>query len=252
MTDKTSIEEQLRAELVRMRSEVRAERPAPTEVTTRVRRAMTVAFAAAALALAVAVIGSVFAWRAFAPAGSEPRVPGTQGTVTSSGSAVTGEQLLARPLVLPAVASGAPCPTSPMTTITPGPGSGFTGSVRAQVAGVTYLSQGAQVSLSGLSRTSGGWYELKAIWIVDGSYEGPVLIRGGQANGEAPIELAWNPTTPMQEALLIDPASPSLQTSSTTGSRTVPMEISVRGPGCYAYQLDGVGFTRFIVFEVST
>ena len=29
------------------------------------------------------------------------------------------------------------------------------------------------------------------------------------------------------------------------------MEAYVRGPGCYAYQLDGAGFTRFIVFEVS-
>jgi hypothetical protein len=107
------------------------------------------------------------------------------------------------------------------------------------------------VSLTGLNRTSDGWYAIKDIWIVDGSYGGPVLIRGGQANGEEPIELAWNPTTPMQEALLIDPGSPSLQTSSTTGWRTVPMGAFVRGPGCYAYQLDGVGFTRFIVFEVS-
>jgi hypothetical protein len=257
VTDKTSIEEQLRAELVRMRAEVRAERPAPNEVTTRVRRAMTVSFAAAALAVAVAVTGSVFAWRAFAPAGSEPRVPATQRTLTPSGSAVIGnlsdieQELLSRPLALPTVSAGAPCPTSPITRISPGPGSGFTGSVRAQVAGGTYLWQGARVSLTGLSRTSGGWYAIKDIWIVDGSYEGPVLIRGGQANGEEPIELAWNPTTPMQDALLIDPGSPSLQTSSTTGSRTVPTETYVRGPGCYAYQLDGVGFTRFIVFEAS-
>ncbi len=257
MTDKTSIEDQLRAELGRMRAEVRAERPAPGEMTTRARRAMTVSFAAAALAVAVVVTGSVFAWRAFSPAGSEPRVPAAQRTVTPSGSAATGtlsdieQELLARPLALPTVAAGASCPTSPITRITPGPGSGFTGTVRAQVAGVTYLSQGAHLSLTGLSRTSGGWYAIKDIWIVDGSYEGPVLIRGGQMNGEEPIELAWNPTTPVQDALLIDPGSPSLQTSSTTGSRTVPMEVSVRGPGCYAYQLDGVGFTRFIVFEVS-
>ncbi len=106
------------------------------------------------------------------------------------------------------------------------------------------------MSLTGLNRTSDGWYAMKDIWIVDGSYGGPVLIRGGQANGEGPIDMAWNPTTPMQEALLIDPSSPSLQTSST-GWRTVPMGAFVRGPGCYAYQLDGLGFTRFIVFEVS-
>jgi hypothetical protein len=250
VTDETSIEEQIRAELARMRADVRAERPAPGEVTTRVRRAMVLSFVAAALAVAVVVTGSVFAWRALAPAGSEPRVPATQATVTPSGPAAIDE-LLARPLALPTIAAGAPCPTSPITMITPGSGSGFTGSVRVQVAGATYLSQGAHVSLAGLSRTSGGRYAIKDIWIVDGSYEGPVLIRGGQVNGEGPIELAWNPTTPMQDALLIDPGSPSLQVGSTTGSRTVPTETYVRGPGCYAYQLDGVGFTRFIVFEVS-
>jgi hypothetical protein len=29
------------------------------------------------------------------------------------------------------------------------------------------------------------------------------------------------------------------------------MATYIRSPGCYAYQLDGIGFTEFVVFEAS-
>jgi hypothetical protein len=37
----------------------------------------------------------------------------------------------------------------------------------------------------------------------------------------------------------------------TNGWRSAPMEANVRSPGCYAYQIDGFGFTEFITFKAS-
>lgn len=71
------------------------------------------------------------------------------------------------------------------------------------------------------------------------------------ANGGAgPLELAWNPTSPPQNELLIDAGSQSIQMD-TNGWRSAPMEANVRSPGCYAYQIDGFGFTEFITFKAS-
>lgn len=114
-----------------------------------------------------------------------------------------------------------------------------------------YLAAARNVALPADSLTADGWYPIKDIWVVDGSYEGPVLVRGGRVDGEGPLQLAWNPMTPMQDSLVIDPSSPSLQTDPATGWRSVPTEAFVRSPGCYSYQLDGVGFTSYIVFEAS-
>jgi len=259
VTDRASMEERLRAELSRMRTEIHAERPAPKALTARARRAMATALAGATLVVAVAVVGSTFAWRALGPAAPGAIGPAGEGPVAPSTSPPVGEPsvptpLLSRPLALPSVPAGASCPTTPLTRITPGPGTGFSGSTLAQVADGVYLSLAGRdgaVSLEPGPAPRDGWYTMKNIWIIDGSYEGPLLIRGGRVDGEDPLQLAWNPTTPMQQALQIDPSSPSLQTNPTTGWRSVPMAAYVRSPGCYAYQLDGIGFTRFIVFEVS-
>lgn len=110
---------------------------------------------------------------------------------------------------------------------------------------------GQHVRLSPDDRTDDGWFAIKDVWVIAGSYRGPVLIRGGRLDGEGSIELAWNPTTEQGRSLLIGPGSPSLQTDPETGWRSVPMEALVRSPGCYAYQIAGAGFTSFIVFEAS-
>jgi hypothetical protein len=139
-----------------------------------------------------------------------------------------------------------------LTTISPGKGAGFTGSAPAQRAGRVFLAYTSRhVTLAPNDRTAGGWYGLKDIWVVGPSYAGPVLIRGGRIDADGSVKLSWNGEAPMQDALQLDPNSPSLQTDPATGWRSVPMATYIRSPGCYAYQLDGIGFTEFVVFEAS-
>lgn len=258
MTGSTSMEEQLRKELDRMRAEVRAEHPAPKRVLARARRAVTATLAGAALTVALVVTGSVAAWRTFGvPDGSSIGLAGEGPNTGTTGPVATPsptiEDLSAGPLALPSVAPGATCPTTATTAITPGSGAGFSEGVvlSPQKAGPVYLWSGRTVTLSPESRTADGWYTIKDIWLVDPSYSGPVLIRGGRVEGEGSLKLQWNPTTPVQDALQIDATSPSLQTNPSIGWRSVPLGALVRSRGCYAYQVDGVGFTEWIVFEAS-
>jgi hypothetical protein len=255
VTETTPFEDRLRAELDHIRAEVRAERPVPELLLTRARRAMAATLAGAVLAGALVVGASVIAWRGFATDGSVPVVPGPAATSPSApvgAPATTAEELLSRPLALPSISAGASCPVTSTTTISPGPATGFTGSFPAQQAGVAYLAMsGRNVPLSPDDRTADGWFAIKDVWVIAGSYRGPVLIRGGRIDGAGSVELAWNPTTEQVGSLVIDPGSPSLQTDPQTGWRSVPMEAFVRSPGCYAYQIDGTGFTSFIVFEAS-
>lgn len=192
------------------------------------------------------------AWNALDP--GRPAVPATRGTdVTppSGGAAEVAAALRSRPLVLPSLAPGATCPTTPTVTITPGPGTGFTGTTTAQRAGRVYRTSGGRLQLRPSDRTSGGWYGIKDVWLVDGTYGGPILVRGGRIDGAGVMEFSFNPLTPRADGLLLDASAPSFQGNATTGWWSVPTAAYVREPGCYAYQIDGPTFTRYITFEAS-
>ncbi|HZD78730.1 MAG TPA: hypothetical protein VE646_01655 [Actinomycetota bacterium] len=189
----------------------------------------------AALALAVFIAGGSLAWVAFRPTSPAP----------AAGHGPEG--LSARPLALPSIAPGASCPTTGTTRITPG--AGFSGSVVAQESAHVYLASSPTVELSARDRQADGWYVVKDVWVIDGTYTGPVLIRGGRIDGAGPLLLGWNPTTPRRDGLLVTAGSPSLQTDPSSGWRSVPMGAYLRSPGCYAYQIDGTDFTSFIVFR---
>jgi hypothetical protein len=70
-------------------------------------------------------------------------------------------------------------------------------------------------------------------------YTGPVLVRGLQLDG--PNELRFD------RGLLPPRAMKILSGSQQRRSR--PSYTRVQAPGCYAYQVDGVGFRDVIVFE---
>lgn len=251
----TPFEERVRAELDHMRAEVHAERPTPRPVLVRARRAMATTLAGGLLAGVLVVGGSVVAWRGLTPTGSgRVDAPADRGSATPSpiDPSAAAQEMLSRPVALPSLPAGASCPATPTTTISPGPATGFTGSIEAQHAGDVYLAMsGRNVKLSPDDRTDDGWFGIKDVWVVAGSYRGPVLIRGGRIDGVGSIELAWNPSTDRGRSLMIDPASPSLQADAETGWRSVPMEAFVPSAGCYAYQIDQTGSTSFIVFRVS-
>ncbi len=261
MNGGTSLEERIGRELERMRTEIGAERPVPARVLSRSRRAMVATVAATVLVAAVVATGSVAAWRALGPAASTPAGPAGgsspgptgvsgRGSVASTPAAIAA--LMARPLTLPTVTPGGACPTTPLITIAPGRGAGFSGSGPAQRAGHVYLAYtGRDVKLWAQDRSADGWYGIKDIWVVDGSHRGPVLIRGGRIDGSGPVELSFNPVLPRRDALVLDGGAPSLQRDPSSGWWSVPAVAFVRGPGCYAYQIDATSFTAHIVFVAS-
>ena len=83
-----------------------------------------------------------------------------------------------RPLRLPRLAPGAPCPTSEPTMFSSiwGPGLGSPGPVYT-------VGFGDQPVLHYAYPSTGRWTFQKTMWPVAGSYTGPVRIRGHQIDG---------------------------------------------------------------------
>ena len=122
---------------------------------------------------------------------------------------------------------------------------------RAQGAGPVF-PVGASLALSFLypvrpSQASwypSAWSGQKVLWVAQSSYRGPVLIRGRRLDG--PHELRFGDgSSPVRELRL---ARNEAATDSWMG-RQWPSYTRVRAPGCYAWQVDGRGFSRVIVFR---
>jgi hypothetical protein len=84
----------------------------------------------------------------------------------------------------------------------------------------------------------------KAMWAIDPRYVGPVLVRGRQLDGDDTLKFEKgepgfsdytrsHPTTELHES----------------GGYVHPAVTRVRTLGCYAYQVDGIGFSYSIVFR---
>lgn len=149
---------------------------------------------------------------------------------------------LQRPFRIPTIAGGKPCPTSgpdPKGDLTRigyagtawGEGPAYPGGLGEGKPILRYLDPIPPESLFHGS----AWFGNKVLWIVDPAYGGPVLIRGRQLDG--PNELRFEGGNVPPRELRIRPA------------RDRPSFTRVRSPGCYGYQLDGLGFSYVLVFE---
>lgn len=143
---------------------------------------------------------------------------------------------LMRPVHLPTVKTGASCPTTRGHTIST---AGF--SVFAFGSGPVY----AGIAGGQLDTWSGGWFGFKTLWYVAPSYKGPVLIRGSRIDADGLVGFGENPFI----GHLIFPPGPTLN-DTADGYRTAPGGTYVAGPGCYAWQIDGLSFSDVIVFSV--
>ncbi len=172
----------------------------------------------------------------------------------SEGSLVATWRRLGRPLRVPTVATGAPCPVSNPETrfdfpaaygvsrgIGPGP-----------VYPVNYRPRGPDMSLvlipfpplPGYFTEGSEWNGWKHVWVVRAAYQGPVLIRGGQLDGANDVRFGGNIVPPSEHRL---PAAPRQLAGRFRFERTFSR---VRATGCYAYQIDGTTFSYLVVFEV--
>lgn len=85
-----------------------------------------------------------------------------------------------------------------------------------------------------------GWGGNKVLWTVP-RYYGPVVVRGRQIDGANELRFDRGPTWTNRlhrELRLVGPY-PELN----------PAATYLLSPGCYAYQVDGRGFSYLIVFQ---
>jgi hypothetical protein len=152
---------------------------------------------------------------------------------------------LERPLQIRSIPVGSPCPTAStdpkgdlhrigFTGPAWGEGPAYPGGMSAEDGRpvLRYLNPIPRDSLFYGSK----WFGNKVLWMVDPVYRGPILIRGRQLDG--PNELRFDRGRLPPRTLRI-----------RAGSRDRPSFTRVRAPGCYAYQVDGIGFTFAIVFD---
>ena len=86
-----------------------------------------------------------------------------------------------------------------------------------------------------------GWDWLKTLWAFDPRYRGPVLIRGRGLDGVSPVHFF---ISPRRYDELRFPAR-KIRTWSYQ-----PSNSGFRRPGCYGYQIDGMSFSRVVIFKV--
>lgn len=88
-----------------------------------------------------------------------------------------------------------------------------------------------------------GLHSVKTLWFAEPRYRGPVLIRGRQLDGSHKVRFGEVPS-------LVDPFLPAGPTmNGANGFREWPGATWLVAPGCYAWQIDGRGFSYMIVFE---
>jgi hypothetical protein len=165
-----------------------------------------------------------------------------------------------RPLNQPAMAADGSCPSTPSHDVHPvvtvgkgGPSFGF-GPGPAYLSGIVQLYPGAFDN---------------EIWMIDATYRGPVLVRGGRAvsfqepitfagqgfssAGAPPLEPSVATVTiegtviPFYSELDLPAADPAYPPGSW---RLFFARTHIDAPGCYAFQLDGLTFSTVIVFHV--
>lgn len=164
---------------------------------------------------------------------------------------------LRRPLALPVLRPGEACPVSPSRRFPAG--GGFSDPFTAVGAGPVYLAGGSSISFEyppakGSAFAGSAWSGQKALWVVDASYTGPVLLRGAQLDGNHKLRFehsldaightGFYDTKPYPEV-----AYPGTTTAAGSGPiRTYPSAVGLQAPGCYAIQADGTSFSALIVF----
>ena len=147
-------------------------------------------------------------------------------------------------LDLPSLPSGAPCPNSPQQVahnLSPEFGYG-----PAVGAGPIYPLMGEmQDGVLRYSARNNGWAQSKVLWMAKPSVTGTVVIRGRQIDGPSDGR-NWIGFGKAEDAAFVLP----WEIGSQTGWASLPSEIRIRAPGCYAFQVDSQQGSENIAFQV--
>ena len=147
------------------------------------------------------------------------------------------ERDLHRPLHLPRLAAGAPCPVSHVDASVDFGGFGV-GKGIGRGPAYPIIPRGAISLVPAATFGSRSWAGQKVLWFVHPRNGGAVLIRGGRVDGAGQVRFGRG-------------AVPATELRIRAGLREQPSFTRVREAGCYAYQVDGAGFSRVVVFRAT-
>lgn len=256
--------------LGRLLKEAVPEAEAPPELASGARRQAARrrrqrSVAAGVLAVVVVVLAPVLALtlRPGGSGGGTGPATGPTRTAPTPDSALCGRACnpahvaatIRQPLHLPTVAGGS-CPVSPRHTF---PGSaGFTGPFAALGNGPLHLAGLATHGKLPVSPDGRGRLTTKVIWVFGKGYGGPLLLRGDRIDGTGSLRFdhylgaadypgSGSGTGPHAQLLYV---RGGLHAAPTGELESEPDVLYVDGPGCYAVQADGVGFSEVLVFRV--
>ena len=168
--------------------------------------------------------------------GGAPITAATPGGLTPTAGYGTYEQCagtctgsvpasLRRPLALPG-ADGGPCP---VTLATGGP-----------------IDESGSTQIGFANVPGSSWMSAALTWTAKGYYQGPVLVRGREIGGSGVIGFGPG-QTPYDELQLLDAGTGAPRVAN--GGRAWLTQARITGPGCYAFQVDGTGFSQVFVFR---
>jgi hypothetical protein len=174
--------------------------------------------------------------------------------VIQTGSAPGPWARLHRPLHLPTVAPGAPCPVSGVGRINfarygvpkgIGPGPAYP---------IGFGQPGSQLQFTYPPDPAGPfagslWSGAKVLWFIAPRYRGPVLIRGGRLDQPGRLRFDRGKVPPREMRISKNARGGYPPGYKNVGQRYRPSYTRLRAPGCYAYQIDGTTFSRVIVFQ---
>ncbi|HEX5594658.1 MAG TPA: hypothetical protein VFX61_01345 [Micromonosporaceae bacterium] len=205
-----------------------------------------------AVVLLLAPLPAACTTRPGTPPAAAPSTTATaSGAETADATEAAIASLLARPLRLPTVSPGEACPVSGVTTRSPaaqesaaeGLGTGPLYPITFYIGQDATLRLGAQPPLPAKAPGPDGLYKLKVVWASTGAHPGPAVVRVGRLDGTGGgfVELSYRPDARRGDAVVF--ALPDV-------AADFPSTTSVSGPGCYAYQIDGMNHSEVIVFRV--
>lgn len=178
-----------------------------------------------------------------APVPTHPASPVTK--------AVALKMLQQQPLHFPEVAAGSPCPTTPMKKVNPFFGIAQGDGPAYATIGTTVISAHAVLHYADAQHFGGGgpgnkgWGGQKVLWFINLRYQGLVLVRGHQLDGPHETRFDWV----LNRELLLDTTLVDPTTLGNYPWPGFPSYTRLQAPGCYAYQVDGVGFSYIIIFQ---
>jgi hypothetical protein len=165
-----------------------------------------------------------------------------------AGAAADPWRMLYRPLHVPRLAPGKACPVSRVDASVPWRRFGIAPGIGRGPAYPVGLDETSTLVLAPAENFgSSEWAGQKVLWFVHPSYGGPVLVRGRRLDGEQLVRFERGDVPP--DELRVRRGETVLWNGRRAGSRGRPSYTRLQAPGCYAYQIDGTGFSRIVVFR---